>query len=394
MATNRTKRPSRARKTTIRGLTVMTRRALRLTQTNETAIYLFALSGEDLLAAADISRISRDEAGKLIGYQRPEVKRHVKDIVNYLDGAHVIFPHAVVVAFSSKVRFTSSRGPNVGDGLSTSGDLTILLPTESGQPKPGWIVDGQQRALAVSKSKRKNLPIPVCAFITDDVEVQREQFLRINNSKPLPKGLVTELLPEVSAPISLNTSASRLPSALVNALNMEKDSPFKGLIKRASTAGEARERAVISDGPLIRVLRESLGQPAGCLYIYRNLASNEYDKDRIWATIVTFWVAVRRVFPEAWGKPPTESRLMHSAGLSAMSRLMDRIMPHITLEVGDPVAAVAGELELIKPMCHWTAGKWEALDLEWNQVENVSRHVRALTNFLLRTYVEQRAALR
>lgn len=372
----------------------MTRRALRLTQTKETAIYLFALSGEDLLAAADISRISRDEAGKLIGYQRPEVKRHVKDIVDYLDGDHVIFPHAVIVAFSSKVKFTSSRGPNVGDGLSKSGDLTILLPTEPGQPKPGWIVDGQQRALAVSKSKRKNLPIPVCAFITDDVEVQREQFLRINNSKPLPKGLVTELLPEVSAPISLNTSASRLPSALVNSLNMEKDSPFRGLIKRASSEGEARDNAVISDGPIIRVLRESLGQPSGCLYIYRNLASNEYDKDRIWATIVTFWAAVKRVFPEAWGRPPTESRLMHSAGLSAMSRLMDRIMPHIALDAGNPVAAVAEELELIKPACRWTSGRWEALDLEWDQIENVSRHVRALTNFLLRTYVEKRAALR
>lgn len=372
----------------------MTRRALRLTQTKETAIYLLALSGEDLLAVADISRISRDEAGKLIGYQRPEVKRHVKDIVDYLDGGQVIFPHAVIVAFSSRVRFTSSRGPNVGDGLSKSGDLTILLPTEAGQPKPGWIVDGQQRALAVSKSRRKNLPIPVCAFITDDVEVQREQFLRINNSKPLPKGLVTELLPEVSAPISLNTSASRLPSALVNSLNQEKDSPFRGLIKRASTAGEARDKAVISDGPIIRVLRESLGQPAGSLYIYRNLASNEYDKDRIWATIITFWTAVKRVFPEAWGKPPTESRLMHSAGLSAMSRLMDRIMPQITLDAGDPVAAVAEELELIKPACRWTSGRWDALDLDWDQVENVSRHVRALTNFLLRIYVEKRAALR
>ena len=32
------------------------------------------------------------------------------------------------------------------------------------------------------------------------------------------------------------------------------------------------------------------------------------------------------VFPEAWGRPPTESRLMHSAGIEAMSLLMDRIM--------------------------------------------------------------------
>ena len=39
-----------------------------------------------MLALADISRISRDNSGKLIGYQRPEVKRHVQDIINYLNG--------------------------------------------------------------------------------------------------------------------------------------------------------------------------------------------------------------------------------------------------------------------------------------------------------------------
>lgn len=30
---------------------------------------------------AEISRVSRDDAGKLIGYQRPEVKKHIQDIV-------------------------------------------------------------------------------------------------------------------------------------------------------------------------------------------------------------------------------------------------------------------------------------------------------------------------
>ena len=377
-----------------KGRGTLKRRVLQLAQSKDSAIYLFALTGEELLAVADVSRISRDEAGKLIGYQRPEVKRHVRDIVEYLDGPDVLFPHAVIVAFSSKVRFVGSRGPNVTDGLSKAGDLFIPLPGDSGDAKPGWIVDGQQRALAVSKSNRKGLPIPVCAFITDDIERQRDQFLRINNSKPLPRGLVTELLPEVSAPITANTSASKLPSALLNSLNNEKDSPFRGLIKRASTAEADKEHTVIPDGPLLKVLRESLVQPSGCLFVYRNLASNEADVDKIWFTEVTYWTAVKRAFPEAWGLPPGQSRLMHSAGLTAMSRLMDRIMPHIDLRSGNPVAAVVEELETIKPSCRWTEGTWEALDLKWNEVENVSRHVRGLTNFLVRTYVERRAALR
>lgn len=38
------------------------------------------------------------------------------------------------------------------------------------------IVDGQQRAISLSKCKRRDLPIPVNAFVADDVDLQRERF--------------------------------------------------------------------------------------------------------------------------------------------------------------------------------------------------------------------------
>ena len=71
---------------------------------------------------------------------------------------------------------------------------------------------------------------------------------------------------------------------------------------RHPTAALKRERAVIPDGPLLKVLRESLVQPSGCLFAYRNIASGEADVDRIWMTVVTFWMAVKRTFPEAGGR--------------------------------------------------------------------------------------------
>ena len=67
--------------------------------------------------------------------------------------------------------------------MAISGVLEIPLP-KGNQEKPAWIVDGQQRALALSKSKQKNLPIPVNAFVSDELELQRDQFLRVNNTKP------------------------------------------------------------------------------------------------------------------------------------------------------------------------------------------------------------------
>ena len=37
----------------------------------EYPLYLFSLTAQEILQVADISRVSRDEAGELIGYQRP-----------------------------------------------------------------------------------------------------------------------------------------------------------------------------------------------------------------------------------------------------------------------------------------------------------------------------------
>ena len=90
---------------------IIRRRALRLEQDPAHTLYLFSLTGDELLAIADISRISRNDAGKLIGYQRPEVKRHVQDIVEYLDGDNVLFPNSLILALSSGVREQSGGEP-------------------------------------------------------------------------------------------------------------------------------------------------------------------------------------------------------------------------------------------------------------------------------------------
>ena len=59
------------------------------------------------------------------------------------------------------------------------------------------IVDGQQRWHALTRTTNTGLAVPVAGFVTDSVELQRDQFLRVNTVQPLPIGLVTELLPEV-----------------------------------------------------------------------------------------------------------------------------------------------------------------------------------------------------
>jgi DGQHR domain-containing protein len=370
---------------------VMRRRALLIEQDPDHPLYLLSLTGEEILELAEVSRVSRDDANKLIGYQRPEVRHHIEDIVAYLNGDEVLFPNSIILALSSKAHFVKSRGPQVDDGVVSSGTLEIPMP-RPGEPKPAWIVDGQQRTMALSRSKRANMRVPVNAFIADDVLSQRDQFLRVNNTKPLPRGLITELLPDVSGVLPANLAARRIPSALTEQLATQEQSPFHGLIRRASQRGSKKDRTVVADTSIVKMIEESLSTPSGCLFPYRNIATGETDVDSLWLIVVTYWQAVKSVFPEAWGKDPTHSRLMHGVGIRSMGRLMDKVMPTIDFKAKDAVGKAAREISLVGPSCHWTSGRWEDLGgLAWNELQNVPRHIRALSNLLIRVYVQSRA---
>ena len=367
------------------------RRALRILQRPDIPLYLFALAAEDVDRIADVARISRDAFGRLIGYQRPEKRQHVNRILQYLDSEDALFPNGLILALPTTVKFSSSRGPGTSDGLATSGMLRIPYPSSDSEPRPAWIVDGQQRSLALARTRNQRFPVPVAGFVTEDLNVQREQFLRVNTVQPLPTNLVTELLPEVPTAISSRMSARRLPSALVDMLNQDRQSPFQGLIRRASTEPERKTQAVITDNSLVTAIEESLNSPSGVLFPYRNLADGTTDTAGIRLLLVTYWSAVQAVFPKAWGLPATQSRLMHGIGIRSMGRLMDRVMAGI--DAASPRAREATERELrrIAPVCRWTEGTWEGLRMEWNDLQNTPRHISTLSNYLVRAYIQAKA---
>jgi DGQHR domain-containing protein len=369
---------------------ILERKALQVTQRSGKVIYLLSLKASDLLAISGISRVNRDDVGKLIGYQRAEVKQHVKEIADYLSTEDMLLAHPLILSFNSDIRFVSSRGQKSSDGLASAGMLEIPLPIP-GAEKPAWIVDGQQRALAIEMLKDKEFAVPICAFVSDSIQVQRDQFLRINNSKPLPRGLVAELLPEVDSPLPPKLAVKKIPSALCELLNSDEKSPFYGLIKRPSRQGQRHKNEVITDTVIIRMIEESLTQPSGCLFPYRNIATGDYNQTAIWSVLQIYWTAIKIVFPKAWGRSPASSRLMHGVGIRAMGKLMDRIMS--TIDPSDPQASaiVVTELEIVAPHCRWTDGTWEELGgIAWNLLQNVHKHQAMLSNFLIRVYLEKK----
>lgn len=60
-------------------------RALHTTQGDGSDVYSFFIRGSDIVRVANISRINRDENEMLKGFQRPEIRSHVKGIVDYLN---------------------------------------------------------------------------------------------------------------------------------------------------------------------------------------------------------------------------------------------------------------------------------------------------------------------
>jgi DGQHR domain-containing protein len=248
----------------------------------------------------------------------------------------------------------------------------------------GWIVDGQQRSLALAESKNDRLPVPVVGFVSDNLQVQREQFILMNKARPLPTRLINELLPETgSVLLPRELSSRRIPSVLCALLQRDARSPFHGLIKRLSNTEKGN--AVITDTAIIKMIRNSIKSPLGALAPFKAAGDETADIDAMYKTLIMFWTAVREAFPDAWGLPPTKSRLMHSAGIEAMGILMDRMMARHGSGANARVG-IRAELHKIADDCCWTEGTWESMGLDWNEVQNTPKHIRVLSDALVRLY--------
>ena len=359
-------------------------RALHTTQGEGVDVYAFFIKGADIVKISDISRIERDKNDELKGFQRPEIRNHVKGIVEYLNHGNVLFPNAIILAMSPQVRFVASRGtkPAGDQGIAQAGTLTI--PIDPFRKRVAWIVDGQQRSLALAKADNPGIAVPVIGFVSDSLAIRREQFILVNKAKPLPTRLINELLPEtgdILLPRDLN--ARKVPSEICSLLNRDPRSPFYQLIRRPSDKGDSE--AVITDSAVIKMIRNSINNPLGALAPYKSTGREAPDIDSMYRLLVNFWSAVKTVFPEAWGKDPRQSRLMHSAGIEAMGVLMDKIYSRLTGANEDP-KILQQELEIVAASCHWTAGTWANLGIKWNEIQNTPRDIKRLQDVLVRAY--------
>jgi DGQHR domain-containing protein len=355
--------------------------ALEIQQGPNRRVYTFAIDGKRIPDIATVSRIRRDDATKLHGYQRPESLAHVGAIRRYLDtDPSPLLPNAIVIAFDERVRFRGKKSTD-DERPAFVRPGTIIIPILIGgeeEDKPGFIVDGQQRSAAIRDSHLEEFPVCVTAFITDTHADQRSQFILVNSTKALPKGLIHELLPEASGALPASLMVRQLPAMLVERLNFSKGSPLYRMIQTPTNPN-----GLIKDNSMLRMLENSLSN--GALYPYRGETGGP-NFGCMMSLLDNFWEAVAEVFPDAWNKPPRRSRLMHGVGIMGMGVLMDEIS-HARGSADEIVstAEFAADLKAIADDCHWTDGTWPFSDGEraWNGVENTTRDIARLQKYLI-----------
>jgi DGQHR domain-containing protein len=355
-------------------------RAVKTQQGDGIDVYAFFLPGADVLRVADITRLERED-GELKGFQRKEIRNHVNGIADYLNSSKsVLFPNAIILALSTDVTFLEMRGTKPQGLLEVADGGTLRIPVRSEGQRAAWVVDGQQRSLALAQAQDRSIPVPVVAFVSSDLETQRSQFILVNKARPLPQRLITELLPEVSTLLPRDLAADRIPSELCNLLNSHSQSPFHKLIRRESS--KRGEGGVVSDTAIVAAIRQSLKGQLGALRQYKN-SDGSCDADAMFKALVLFWTEVKNAFPEAWGKSPEESRLMHSVGIRALGATMDPIMVRADSST-DPKKEVQDALARLAPHCFWTDGAWEDLGWRWNEVQSTKQSIARLADHLIK----------
>lgn len=354
--------------------------AIEVRQGNRT-LYTLAIDGKRVHEIATVSRIRRTGDGALGGYQRPEALSHIEEIRNYLESESPMIPNAVVIAFDSRVTFVAARGPQAE--YSRAGELVIPVdPTWAPEDRPGFIVDGQQRLAAIREAQIDSFPICISAFITDDITEQTEQFILVNSTKPLPKGLIYELLPGTDTQLPSLLARRRLPAAILARLNRDKASPLHEMIQTATNP-----EGIIKDNSILKMLENSLSD--GILYRIRQGMGDEIDYESMVGVLFSFWGAVKDVFTAEWGLPPKRCRLLHGAGVVCLGLMMDAIADRYRSKGLPSKAQFARDLTAMAPVCRWSEGHWDfgpGQQQKWNEIQNTSNSIKLLSNYLLVQY--------
>jgi DGQHR domain-containing protein len=335
--------------------------AIQARQSERHTVLSFAARASDVLSFATIDRVARDAQGVLSGFQRPQVAGHIREIRDYLETDDAILPNPIVIAFTKNLTIEDEA---------EDGRCTVVIDVEAGPP--GLVVDGQQRLSALMQVDR-DFQVFVSAVACEDEAELRRQFVLINSTKPLPKSLIYELLPQVDG-LPKRLAERSFAAELTAALNFDPWSPLRGLIHQ-----HTNPTGIVRDTAIQRVVMNSINDGA-----MRTLLRRADGKDACLILMSDFYQAVKTVFATDWqGHTPKTSRLIHGAGIMALGYVMEVLFD---LDGARTKEDFERGLLCLRGKTAWTSGEWEFAGGDrrhWRAVQNVNRDIVLLAQHLI-----------
>jgi DGQHR domain-containing protein len=370
--------------------------------------YEFTIDGRLLRQFARIDRLDSISGS---GNQRDEIRKHVGKIAEGIKAGSQV-PNSVIVVFDSSLYVVNpEEGEEIPESWvivkSLQDEVQVPHPTDSTriiqrvQPveisipfrnaafddeKPALLVDGQQRSAAL-------------ALV--DVDSTPEFFFSVN-------ALVADA-DEAKAVFQVANSTVRISTDFSRAL-LGTISGAHGYQKKEQVRAQAVQllSAVIADSPFLNLIKMP-GSKKGKSYpiAYNTLfavvsmfsdSSLELESDaaKLAKYVARAFNLVKQVWPIAWGCAPNDSKLMHGAGLRAMSDVaIDLIETNYKangydIENFEVWSAVETSLQRLAQTVQWTMAealsgtatqKKHYLEQITNR-QNTNQDITALTTFL------------
>lgn len=349
-------------------------KAIRAKQALGHAVFCFAADPADVLAFSRMDRIERQSDGTLKGFQRHPLASHIKEIREYLVRDDALLPNAVILGFLGDVTIKE-----LGDGI-----VDIVVNHQEGGSHPAFVIDGQQRLMALSGVRKPGFQVLVSAFLCKNDDELRRQFVLTNNTRPLPKALVYELLPRVDG-LPERFTSRKFAFAVVEQLNFRRDSVLHGQIRQ-----HTNPKGALSDIAILRIVMNSASDGAiWNLLAECTSASMPELVQAAFELLNNYFLAVEGVFQDEWqGRNPHTSRLRHGAGLVAMGFIMDYLCSVDMPSASNTYQKFYFGLTTLKPFTAWTCGSWQfdgGVSVPWNGIHNTPADINMLTDHLMRS---------
>lgn len=278
-------------------------------------VYTFYMKPDELLK---ISYVARREIGNEQYYQRMVNESRLKNISDFINKGG-IFPNNIIIVFDNKPEFFKPKASDSISGFEWPKDIDFGILKFPNKYRTSWIIDGQHRLYAFSRSHKKPL-LSVIAFHKLEKEKQAGFFIEINKEqKPVDANLIWDLEGQMR-PNSENGKISNI----VKKLN-EKE-PFKDLIyiplEGINKKGKLKLTSFcvsIKKRKLVRVTTESKIQNP----LYDE--SHEILIKKISDELTLFFLKLQNIFSDRVNK----GFIFTNGGNSVMITLYERIMARI-----------------------------------------------------------------